>query len=333
MKQLKFPRGAGGPSLKSGIQKDQDRFRPNQEMLDSTRIMVIQSQLFHDAGADRKEWWDEIIMENLEGNGRDDRASTGSRRQNPRIPSCSEALRTTISLLEKLPNLRVLQLPSGWYDRESRRSWEVQSPVTKATFKDMTDALVASSRCTGKGLSKLEYILSSGEKSYNSRHDMQCLEPFMRLPSLKELYTTSCIAINAEDEDGGIPFTSFPESLPGQQSALRRMDLPYGCFDAAGLSTVLAYTHNLEVFRYGHESKWHGCEHDWNAASFIATLAQQCGQTLTDVAITLDDHTGDIINGVTSFCAFIRLRNLEFDIGVLHGPSLNSGHDYYTGPT
>jgi hypothetical protein len=77
------------------------------------------------------------------------------------------------------------------------------------------------------------------------------LEPFMRLKSLRELYSTSCLAI--DDGYTGMP---FHWRFPGINSNLRRVELAYCCMDAEGISVLLRQTPCLQIFRYLHECKW-----------------------------------------------------------------------------
>jgi hypothetical protein len=92
--------------------------------------------------------------------------------------------------------------------------------------------------------------------------------------------------------------------------------------DEEGLSTLLSHTPLLEVFRYSHETKWHGCLHDWDAGAFIEALGTHCGSSLTDLAITVDSMYGVVIHGAESFRAFPKLRNLEVDLGIFYGPPM-----------
>lgn len=95
--------------------------------------------------------------------------------------------------------------------------------------------------------------------------------------------------------------------------------------DADGIAQLLSHTPLLGVFRYSHECKWHGCQYDWNAGGFVEAIAQHCGETITDLAITCDTFYGGIINGVSSFRRFSKLRQLEIELRILCGPPLGSG--------
>lgn len=98
--------------------------------------------------------------------------------------------------------------------------------------------------------------------------------------------------------------------------------------DASGISQLLSHTPLLSVFRYSHECKWHGCQYDWNAGEFVQAIAQYCGQTITDLAVTCDTFYGGITNGVSSFRRFSKLRQLEIELRILCGPPLDSGQKH-----
>jgi hypothetical protein len=189
----------------------------------------------------------------------------------------------------------------------------------------MLDAMVKSSNSNNhreRALGKLQFILPTMEEGYEERAPFQCLEPFMGLNTLRELYATPCLAI--DDRYTGIAFQWRNSEV---SSSLRRVELKSCIMDEEGISVLLSHTPLLEVFRYSHETKWHGRLHDWNAGVFVEALATYCGQSIIDLAITLDWMGGDIVNGVSSFRSFSKLRNLEIDSQILYGPPLGSGQE------
>ena len=284
-------------------------FQLSAEVMGPLKKTVLDFECLNDAGVDADDWWEEILREHKRGIA-DSRGD-------------EEALYTTISLLAQLPNLKTLELPPGWYDRS--RQYERNKERTEKRLLAVLDAMIEQSNsnaCHGKALGKLEFILPSMEEGYDEeRAPLQCLEPFMKLKSLKELYATSCLAV--DDGYTGIPFQwRFPET----NSSLTRVELTFCCMDADGISVLLSHTPLLSVFKYSHETKWHGCLHDWNAGAFVEALAKHCGHSITELAITLDWMGGDVCNGA-SFRSFPNLRNLEIDLRVLCGPPLGSGQE------
>jgi hypothetical protein len=95
--------------------------------------------------------------------------------------------------------------------------------------------------------------------------------------------------------------------------------------DGSGLAPLLANTPALTVFKYSHQTKWDGLQHDWNAGEVLETLANYCSESLVEIAITIDEMHGDIINGLSSFLRFKTLEKLEVDVECFCGPPLESG--------
>ena len=227
----------------------------------------------------------------------------------------SDRLYATLALLALLPNIRSLQLPDSWYEvREGEAAENLLSFVDKLISMSNAEA------CTSNPLQSLETLLPFVEGGYDTRIGLQCLQPFMVLKSIRNIYAVSCVAV---DEDwGGIPFEWHH---PGVMSPLTRLEFACCCMDAHGLSTLLSHTPALKVFRYSHQTKWDGLQHDWNPGEFLQVIASHCGKELTDLAITIDELHGDIINGLSSFYALPKLQRLEVDVQSFCGPPLESG--------
>jgi hypothetical protein len=146
------------------------------------------------------------------------------------------------------------------------------------------------------------------------------LQPFMALDSLKEMYLHSAVAVD-DQFDGYV----FEWKFPGLSSALTRFEFVSSCISADGLSSLVAHTPNLAVLKYSHQTKFHGCEYDWNPGAFVEALARHCSNTIVEVAITIDELMGDIINGASSFLALPNIKKLEVDVQVFCGPPVESG--------
>jgi hypothetical protein len=289
-----------------------DDFPLYEEVKESIKKTISESECFLNSGVDVEEWCEELWKEYKKGSEDEGRGE-------------EHALHTTVSLLGQLPNLKSLQLPPGWYDG-SRNYKREEEQNTEKRLMAVLDALVKTANCDDgreKPLGKLSFIMPSMDMGYEERAPFQCLEPFMGIKSLKELYATSCLAV-----DDGYTGIAFQWRIPELNSSLRRVELTSCTMDEEGISQLLSHTPLLEVFRYSHEVKWHGCLHDWNAGAFIEAVAKHCGLIITDLAITLDDKIyGDIINSPSSFRAFPKLRNLEVDLAIFEGPPLGSGQE------
>ncbi|KAF2497088.1 hypothetical protein BU16DRAFT_507952 [Lophium mytilinum] len=278
-----------------------DDFRANREAMKGIKRMVMELECLQKAGVDAEEWWDKIMNENKDVD--------------------REVPYTVVTLLSLLPNLKTLRLPHAWHDARTPDDVEDDDKILGLVL----DAIVDSSN-NGKDrdrpLKKLETILPFMWEGYEERGGLQGVESFLHLKSIRELYAVSCIAV--DDHYTGIP---FHWRFPTLMSSITRIELAYCCIDADGISGLLSYTPNLKVFKYAHQTKWHGCQHDWNPGAFTAAVAKHCGRTITELAITIDELFGDICNGTSSFHAFPDLQKLEVDLRIFCGPPVESGQE------
>jgi hypothetical protein len=262
------------------------------------RIKDLLQNAEYYAMADRDEWWQQIQEEDAVG-------------EDAHI----DKLYATVALLALLPNLKVLQLPDRWHEVRKGEAAESLVPAVESLV-----TMSNSSRRRLSPLSSLSTILPFVEEGYDVRAGLQCLQPFMCLHSIRNLYAVSCIAV--EDDWGNVPF-EWPN--PIVKSPLTRIELASCCMDAGGLSILVKNTPSLTVFRYSHQTKWDGIEHDWNPGEFLEVLANYCGDRLLDLAITIDELHGEVVNGLSSFMRFTKLEKLEVDVSVFCGPPLESG--------
>jgi hypothetical protein len=250
------------------------------------------------AMADQDEWWRQIIEE-------DERSEDAN----------IDKLYATVALLSLLPNLKTLQLPDRWH--EVRRNEAAESLVPAV------ESLITMSNASRRGLrpmSSLETILPFVEEGYDVRAGLQCLQPFMCLNSVRNLYAVSCVAV--EDDWSNVPFEWSVSSL---SSPLTRIELASCCIDAGALSVLLANTPAVTIFRYSHQTKWDGLESDWNPGAFLEVIANYCGDHLLELAITIDELHGEIVNGLSSFMRFSKLEKIEVDVFPFCGPPVESG--------
>lgn len=186
-----------------------DDFPLSEEIMTQIKKRILETEFFATAGVSATEWWETIA---------DEHKSSG-----PNEKSDEDATHAITSLLGQLPNLKILQLPSGWYDMWNELTQPSGYDVdSKNSFIAVIDAMINASNDNGHGrpLGKLEVILPTKDVSHDDRAPFQCLEPFMRLKSLRELYGTNCVA--CDDGYTGYPFQwRFPET----NSFLRRVEL------------------------------------------------------------------------------------------------------------
>ncbi|KAJ4299783.1 hypothetical protein N0V90_005029 [Kalmusia sp. IMI 367209] len=276
-------------------------FRKDPDAMERVKSLVTTSPFLKDTDVDTEAWWTRM-MEEEEVRADED---------NTQI-SC-----TTIALLGLLPNLKSLRLDPGW------QNFAPEAPEYHLPLSGLA-AIV--NRATQAGdsrprpLGKLKTILPFMSSGYEEKAALQSVQPFLELSSVTELYLVSAVAV--DDGYTGYPFTwSTPTIAP----FVNRIELVSCCIDSEGIGELVRHTPSLAVFRYSHETKWHGCEHDWNVGLFVEALARYCGNTLLELAITIDELSGDIINGVSSLLSFRRLQRLEVDVQVFCGPPVESG--------
>lgn len=275
-------------------------FRNDQQSMQAIKDCLRNTEYFQNADLD--EWWVEIMEE--------DRADD--------IES-SDKLYATYSLLTLLPNLRTLQLPDRWHEVRSGEAAEALVSSIESLVSMSNDSINSTHKRNRHALQSLETIMPFAEEGYDIRVGLQCLQPFMVLNSIRNLDVVSCVAI--DDDWGGIP---FHWSYSGK-SPLTRIEFASCCMDAHGLDTLLSNTPAVTIFRYSHQTKWDGLGFDWNPGEFLQTLATYLGRQLTELAITVDELHGEIVNGLSSFHSFSKLEKLEVDVIPFCGPPLESG--------
>lgn len=273
-----------------------DNFRNSDEAMNNIRNFLQNTEYF--ASADMEDWWARILEED----------------QNP-MRDGVDNLRATVALLSLLPNLETLQLPGGWHEFYTTEASESLIPSMEALV-----AMANTSGSASRPLAKIKTILPFVEEGYDMRVALQCLQPFMALKSLRNLYAVSCLAV--QDDWEGIPFC-WPKS--SAQSSLTKIEFASCCMDVSALSILLANTPALTVFRYSHQSKWDGLELDWNPGAFLEVIAHHTSDRLLELALTIDELHGEIVNGLSSFMRLEKLQILEVDAEAFCGPPVESG--------
>ncbi|KAF2257899.1 hypothetical protein CC78DRAFT_166694 [Lojkania enalia] len=268
--------------------------------MDKIKNMVLSSRPFNLAFTD--EWWEGVKGGIREG------------------PDTETSLFPIVTLLSQVPNLTTLRLAPAWEDIDSREDAGSMENNVYVRALDAIVELANNGNNRNMSLSKLETILPFTSEGYEYRVSLQCLQPFMVLKSLRNLYAISCVAV--DDGYTGMPFQWRHQDLA---SPLTKVELAYCCMDSEGLSALVSHTPCLQTFKYSHQTKWHGVQHDWNPGAFIETLSRHCGQSITELAITIDDLYGEIENGASSFLNFPNLEYLEVDVQIFCGPPVESG--------
>lgn len=287
-----------------GLEEEADDsrdFRVDDDALERVKHFVTSLPFLTEAGIDTEAWWARMLEEDASRTDQD----------NTEI-SC-----TTITLLGVLPNLKSIRLDPGWQNFDPNLD---QYSLPLAGLTSIINRASQAEYGRQRPLSQVKTILPYMEPGYEEKAALQSIQPFLELSSISEIYLVSAVAV--DDGYTGYPFTWGSPSIATQ---LTRIELVASCIDGEGISELLRHTPNVSVFKYSHQTKWHGCEHDWNAGTFVEAIARHCGKTITELAITIDELFGDIINGVSSLLAFPRLTHLEVDVHVFRGPPVESG--------
>jgi hypothetical protein len=269
-------------------------FRDDVGALKRVKEFVTSLPFLTEAGIDTETWWNRVMDED-----------------NTEV-SC-----TTITLLGVLPNLKNIRLDPGW------QNFSPEAEQYALPLAGLTSIVNRASQAGGgrqRPLSQVKTILPFMRTGYEEKAALQSIQPFLELKSVCEIYLVSAVAV--DDAYTGYPFLWKTPTLAPQ---LTRIELAASCIDADGISELLRHTPSLKTFKYAHETKWHGCEHDWNAGTFVEAVARHCGKTITSLAITIDKLYGEIINGVSSLHSFPILEYLEVDVHIFRGPPVESG--------
>ncbi|KAL5116977.1 hypothetical protein ACEQ8H_005062 [Pleosporales sp. CAS-2024a] len=272
-------------------------FRYDELAMSNIKTFLQRTALFS-ADGENYDWWTRILDEDT---ATDDLSV--------------DKLYATVTLLTLLPHLKTLQLPDRWHEVRKEEAAEYLVPAVEALV-----TMSNKSSSPRRALASLETILPFVEEGYDVRASLQCLQPFMCLKSIRNLFAVSCVAV--ENDWNDVP---FEWTLTGAKSPLTRIELASCCIDSRSLSVLLANTPAVTVFRYSHQTKWDGLEHDWNPGAFLEVIANYLGEQLVELAITIDELHGQVINGLSSFMRFIKLEKLEVDVQPFCGPPLESG--------
>ena len=280
------------------VQDDPDAYNFREDDIALDRIKTLLSYAEYFINADLDEWWNQILDEDRAVEDLD-----------------ADKLYATVALLSLLPNLKTLTLPDRWHEVRKTEAAESLVPSVEALM-----AIANSSTHSIRPLAALETLLPFVEEGYDVRVGLQCLQPFMTLRSIRNLFAVSCVAV--DDGWGDVPF-EWPN--PSLKSPLTRIEFAACCMDAGGLSVLFANTPALTTFKYSHQTKWDGLEYDWNPGEILEVLANYHGSRLIELAITVDELHGEIINGLSSFVRLEKLEKIEVDVITFCGPPVESG--------
>ena len=224
-------------------------------------------------------------------------------------------------LLSLLPNLKELTLTDHWacFKDVSSSCGEVLNTIVALSHSELARNNNAPDDLP---LGKLQRLRPFQLAEYDPmpRSGVAIIAPFLALPSLWDLHSTNLIAV--DDRHTGIPFT-WP--YPDTNSNVRNIDLDGCCINADGISELLKHTPYVKTLRYSHSTKWHGCQHDWDAGAFVNTVAEHCGHILTELCVTTDSLFGEVETGIVLLKTFEKLEKVTLDVREFCAPPPDSG--------
>ncbi|KAJ5360186.1 hypothetical protein N7517_009377 [Penicillium concentricum] len=172
-------------------------------------------------------------------------------------------------------------------------------------------------------LSILSIVEPSRDNGYEERSPLTPFVPFMAINSVSEVSLKSCVFI--DDGYTGIPF----DPLVGCYSTnLRKLSLDMSVAGPEELSQLLSRIPNLETFEFSHETKWHGCGHNWNIGAFLDIVQNICAENLKTLSVTIFTCWGNKGATLVDMTRFRKLAVLELDIDTLCNPPYDPSTGY-----
>jgi hypothetical protein len=224
-----------------------------------------------------------------------------------------------VFLLTLLSQVQKLNLHSRWDELD--RLNNVRSLANQQLWPvlDMiTDRANRVKEFPNAPLSMLSVVQPSRDNGYDERSPLTPYVPFLKIDSVCEATLTSCIFI----DDGYTGYAFDPSVILCAGKNLRKLTLESCIAGPKELSQLLSSIPNLEIFEFSHETKWHGCGHNWNAGAFLDTVQDACGRTLKELSVTISTlYGGDLGATLVDMTWFQKLAVLELDIDMLCGPA------------
>ena len=265
----------------------------------SLHWLLAQSPYLREEGEDVKAWFDAILKDG------------------------EDIQHADTFLLTLLPNVEKLSLPEHCRDQAIPGKPPEGTPDIWKVL-DVVPRLANTNAAIGTAsLSKLKVLEPTASTGYECRYAMQTMTPFLAINSMRKFYGGSLIAVN--DSYTGKSFDPRYDTLG---SNLEVVELAGCCMTACECAKLTKGMRCLKSFSLSYETKWHGCGHDWSAGQFVAALMAGVGETLEHLSLSLLNHYGELITGVTDLRGFTVLKELELDTGMLPGPPYTNDMGY-----
>lgn len=246
---------------------------------------------------------------------------------------------TPLTVLCLLPNLRQLALhpefASGPRDPDAHDLLQSVRQLFRYRFPGNTYPLPY------WPLEKLETLLPCQSDSNNEITLLERIRPFIELPGLKNVYSTSGI-YEPEDYEyldernhivhrpGWIRHAAVFKAERGWGTLeLRRLELYDSCLNPYGLGVILHQCTQLEVLRYIHTPKRDGIGDNWDVGACVEEIGNRVGQSLKELYLRLRNDVNELQSAIKSFENFTALEKLETDVLLF---TKTYGHDGLPNP-
>ncbi|CAI7654844.1 unnamed protein product [Penicillium glandicola] len=191
-----------------------------------------------------------------------------------------------VFLLTLLPQVRKMGLHPRWdeLDPSNTRNTLINKCLWPV-LKMITQRANCAKKFPNAPLSMLSVVEPSRDVGYEERSPLTPFIPFMAINSVSEVSLRSCIF----NDDGytGIEFDPLVECY---STNLRKLILDSCVAGPEELSQLLSRIPNLEIFEFSHETKWHGCGHNWNVGAFLDTVQNVCAKKLKKLSVAIFTH-------------------------------------------
>ncbi|KAJ5164933.1 uncharacterized protein N7500_006763 [Penicillium coprophilum] len=164
-------------------------------------------------------------------------------------------------------------------------------------------------------LSMLSVVEPARDYGYEERSPLTPFVPFLAINSVSDVSLCSCIF-----NDDGYTGMAFDPLVECYSTKLRKLSIDASIAGPHELSQLLSRIPNLEIFEFSHETKWHGCGHNWNVAAFLDVVQNVCAKTLKKLSVTISTCWGNKGATLVDMTHFQKLAELELDIDMLCSP-------------
>ncbi|KAJ5620529.1 hypothetical protein N7510_004513 [Penicillium lagena] len=227
-----------------------------------------------------------------------------------------------VFLLTLLSQVRRVTLYPRWDELDPCQTHYVLSnkhlwPV----LKQITYQAKHSEEFPGAPLSMLSTIESSRDFSSDEKSPLTPFVPFLAINSISEVSLVSCVFY-----DDGYTGMAFDPLVECYSTNLRTLNVDASVAGPKELSQLLSRIPNLEIFRFSHQTKHHGCGYLYNFGAFLDTVQNICGKTLKELSVRLIILESGGSKGATlvDMTRFQKLAVLGINIEMLCGPPYDS---------